>query len=505
MLILDKAKWYDGADVVVVGYGGGGGVAAVAAHDAGADVLILEKQPADTHVNSTTTAGGMFISPPDARETEDYLRAMANVDKDMFWTDPEIIKVWAEYSCQNKAWVEKMGGKVTLASGLVGLHREIPGYEHIRAYGFSGGGRGFMAFFKKLASERKIKTLYGIKARRLITNQQGEVIGVTAQKEDGAEINIKAARAVILASGGFEFNETMKLQFLRCYPLHFTGSVASTGDGVRMAMGVGADLWHMNCVTASFAMKFPEVPVAIRAQLRPGEREEGTHDNERFADTRTIKPVCGYIVVDKNGRRFTNENFKEHHISYELAMYDSRSLSFPRIPAYWIMDQRRIEDSPLARAGGGAANFYKWSRDNKTELAKGWISSADDINELGRKLGIEAGNLVKTIRDYNSYCHNGTDPEFRRRPQSLIPLDTPPYYAVKLWPGGSATQGGPRRNHKAQVIGVEGNPIPGLYASGELGSVIGMLYTGAANLAECISFGRIAGEYAAREKSRSIT
>ncbi len=86
----------------------------------------------------------------------------------------------------------------------------------------------------------------------------------------------------------------------------------------------------------------------------------------------------------------------------------------------------------------------------------------------------------------------------------MTPSAGTPYYAVEVWPGGPNTQGGPRRNYKSQIMNVEGEPIPGLYGAGELGSVFGMLYTGGGNIAECISFGRIAGEDAAEERSRII-
>jgi succinate dehydrogenase/fumarate reductase flavoprotein subunit len=105
--------------------------------------------------------------------------------------------------------------------------------------------------------------------------------------------------------------------------------------------------------------------------------------------------------------------------------------------------------------------------------------------------------LENTVTTYNKHCHKGQDPDFDRNPSGLIPLEHPPYYAVKLWPGGANTQGGPRRNTKAEVLNANGEPIRGLYSAGELGSIYGMLYpAGGGNLAECIAFGRIAGESA---------
>jgi len=108
--------------------------------------------------------------------------------------------------------------------------------------------------------------------------------------------------------------------------------------------------------------------------------------------------------------------------------------------------------------------------------------------------------LDETVHKWNACCVEGKDAEFGRPFLDLVSLNTPPYYSVKLFPGGPNTQGGPRRNSRAQVMTPFGDPIPGLYAAGECGSVFGMLYpvTGG-NLAECIAFGRIAAEKVVEE------
>ena len=126
----------------------------------------------------------------------------------------------------------------------------------------------------------------------------------------------------------------------------------------------------------------------------------------------------------------------------------------------------------------------------------------DTVAELATKLNMPPENLAKSIDTWNKYCQAGNDPDFGRNPLELVPLDEPPFFAIKLFPGGSNTLGGPRRNSRAQVLNPFGEPIPGLYAAGECGSVFGLLYpAGGGNLAECIAFGRIAAENAMREKS----
>ncbi|MFC1869989.1 FAD-binding protein, partial [Chloroflexota bacterium] len=211
---------------------------------------------------------------------------------------------------------------------------------------------------------------------------------------------------------------------------------------------------------------------------------------------------CGYIMVDRYGRRFTREEHKRHSLYYEFALYDSQKQEHPRIPSYWLFDRRRIEAGPLPRMWSGPMQYrlYPWSQDNSEELKKGYIIQADDIEKLAQKLHMEPSVLKKTWQDYNLYCERKEDPEFHRSPQHLVPLDEPPFFAVKLWPGGPNTQGGPRHNHRAQVLNADNEPIPGLYAAGEFGSMYGMLYPASGgNIAECIAFGRIAGENAAGE------
>ena len=132
------------------------------------------------------------------------------------------------------------------------------------------------------------------------------------------------------------------------------------------------------------------------------------------------------------------------------------------------------------------------------EIARGWILTAGTIRELARELGMNPDVLGSTVKAYNGYCERGYDPDFGRKPADLVPIE-PPYYALKLWPGGMNTQGGPRRNSSAEIVNPYGEAIGGLYSAGELGSIYGMLYpSSGGNLGECIAFGRIAGESAAR-------
>jgi len=241
-------------------------------------------------------------------------------------------------------------------------------------------------------------------------------------------------------------------------------------------------------------MKFPEFPVAF-----------GTQGHETAS-----------IFVDKRGRRFTNERFKMHAFGYELTNYDCYALCYPKVPCYWIFDEKRRTLGPIASyhgvcnpPGGVMGDIhYLWTEDNQKEIDRGWIMRASSPEELSGRILAEPDNnglmrpnvLRETVKQFNKYCKKGEDADFHKPQEWLQPLQDPPYYAVKLWPGGPNTQGGPKRNARGQVLRVDETPIPRLYAAGELGSVWGMLYQGGGNIAECIAFGRISGANAAAEK-----
>lgn len=497
MLIKDT-RWDQEVDVVVVGFGGAGATAAITAHDCDAQVLIVEKQPQDRHHTNTEMSGGGFISINDVEKAVRYVESFYQVDKDLYWTSPEVIRVWAEYVSQNRQWVESLGGKVRFFHS--GGEQPGPDSDCIELYFYRGWGWGLMKFLKQQVADRNIPVMYSFPARNLLTHPDGEVIGLRVETEDEGErhpVNIRARRGVIMTCGGFEFNEEMKLNYLKVYPTYFYGTPANTGDGHRMVMELDADLWHMNSCSARLVGKFPDYPIAFTMDFG------GKNWLLRQVSGKRQEEVCGYIVVDRNARRFTSENFKVHTLYYELTVYDSHRRLHPRVPSYWIFDQKRIDSGPLPilLAGpSGPVRLYKWSQDNSQEIERGWIVHGNTVAELARKLELEPDTLEQTIRTYNTCCEKGEDPEFHRSPSDLVPILHPPYYAVKMWPGGPNTQGGPKRNPKAQILHVDGNPIPRLYAAGEFGSIYGMLYpAGGGNIAECIAFGRIAGENAARE------
>jgi succinate dehydrogenase/fumarate reductase flavoprotein subunit len=146
----------------------------------------------------------------------------------------------------------------------------------------------------------------------------------------------------------------------------------------------------------------------------------------------------------------------------------------------------------------------EWGEDNMAAIEKGWVLSGSTIEELGREIRDHSENrslmnperLVETVDVYNSYCDRGVDEEFDSDPVNMGPLREPPFYAIPLYPGGPNTKGGIMTNERREVLDMDGEPIPNLFSAGEISSAFKFVYQGGGNIAECIVFGRVAGENA---------
>ena len=503
MLTEENYRWDETTEIVIIGYGLSGAVAAITAHDLGARIILLEKQPVETHCTCSSTAMGVFLSLSNLERATEYMTALNQIGSypELPWTDVETVKAWLTYTAQNKDWLVRLGGNVKFFSNAAEFP-QLPGADSMELWKYQGNGLRMMKFMYDQVASRKVDVRYQTSAMRLLTDTMGRVIGVKVADCRGntsRELNIRATKAVLLCSGGFEESEEMKLQYLRVCPMYFAGGTGNTGDGIRMAQEIGADLWHMNCVSARLCAKFSELSLGVFIDF------SGGGWSQRSMKTKKEKAPAGFIIVDRYGRRYMTEELKPHAASYECGWFDSYKLEYPRVPSYHIFDQRRIKYGPLAQLSSGPTGphlLYKWSRDNAVELRKGWIVKGDTVAELAANLKMPPENLASTIDAWNRHCQAGSDGDFGRNPLELVSLDEPPYFAIRLFPGGSNTLGGPRHNSRAQVLNPFGEPIPGLYAAGECGSVFGMLYpAGGGNLAECIAFGRIAAENAVKEKA----
>ncbi len=537
--------YFDGSfdettDVVVIGYGAAGAVTALTAHDEGAGVLIVEKQAEQARRPNSRFSGGLFICPSDVDAAKHYMTQLYRINDDLYETDPAVISVWAEETARNYDWLTSHGGVAVKVSDH-GEHDAIEGYDSIRLFKpdmndhprtkHRGWGYGLFTFLSERVAERGIAVSYDTAAEWLLTDGTGAVIGVQVTSQ-GRSRTIGVSRGVVMTCGGYEFDDWTKLNSLRVNPTYFYGNPENTGDGLRIAAEVGAQMWHMNSCAARLVARFPHpaypggtpvdfwgveamgVFVAGFEQFVQG-RLEGAEADQAYArpnlpaaQMQVAAPpqLAGCVVTDRFGQRFTNEVYRAHVLYYELTNLDSHRMVYPKVPSWWIFDERRMrlgQITPTMYGPTGPLDQVPWSPDNRSEVDKGWILSAPTIGALAAKCGMDADALESTVKTYNGYCESGVDPDFGRPPATLVPLDQGPYYAVQLWPGGPNTQGGPRRDAEGRVLSVRGGPVPRLYSAGEFGSVYGMLYpSGGGNIAECLAFGRIAGRHVAAETPR---
>lgn len=482
---MSSQREVERADVVVAGFGAAGAAAALTAARSGASVVVLEKQPAQRHTPSTRMSGGLIMAVNDIAGGTRYLDHCAG------GMVPEAAsRRWAERAASLPEWCADLGLPLTRIGGAE--HPDDPGADAIDVYQpgpaahrldpSAGAGPRVYAALRAAVEDAGIPVRWSTPARRLHRGADGRVDGVLVDGDGGPAL-VAADHGVVLTTGGFEFDEQMRRDYLRAEPIHFYGNPGNTGDGVRMAQAVGADLWHMNQMIGR----------AIGSFELPG--------GERLSFIIGIDPP-GYVITDRTGHRFADESVQAkllHGFYFELLHFDAERGRYPRIPCYWFFDERRRTAGPLTypHIGAVAVGLYDWSPDNSRELELGWIHQGDTIAVAAAAAGVESpAQAEASVRAYNEACARGED-VLGRPAETLVPLSEPPYYCVPLYPGGSNTTGGPRRDEHARVLDVFGALIPGLFAAGELGQPSGLRYPAdGANLSEAFCFGQIAVEVA---------
>lgn len=497
------------ADLAVVGFGAAGMASALAASRRGARVLVLEQQPRDAHTPSTRMSGGVIMGVNDVAGAARYLHGCAGG-----MVPESVCASWAERAGGLLDWLDEIGAGEELALVRIGgaEQEHLPGADAIDCYmqGLPAGdaeapqesasliaaglgrdsldrrtGRDLYRALRRAVEAHGVGIRWELAARRLLTDADGRVAGIEAQTRRGP-VRVRARAGVVLACGGYEFDDELRRNYLKAEPIYFYGNPGNTGDGVRMAQAVGADLWHMNQMVGRAVGRFLD--------------DDGV---EQIFQFRMFPP--GYVITDRHGRRFASEQPQaesKHAYYHHLIVYDPDAREYPRIPSYWLFDRRRIDAGILTSPVSGrvGVGLYDWSEDNRREIAQGWIAEGATIAEAAAAAGVlDPDAAAATVAAYNSACARGEDP-FGRPAETMVPLDQPPYYCVPLYPGGSNTSGGPRRDAAARVLGVDGTPIPGLFAAGELGSPIALLYPAdGSNLSEALCFGQIAAETALNE------
>jgi len=319
-------------------------------------------------------------------------------------------------------------------------------------------------------------------ARDLVV-ENGRARGVVVDTTEGRR-TIPASRAVILATGGFEWNEEYRAAFLRGHVTKPASIPTNTGDGLRMAMRAGAALQNMREAWWIPITELPEGINAMNLEMINGDR---------------TRPRS--IMVNRTGRRFTNEAVSYNAIVGAFHQEDVTAFRYANLPAWLIFDHTYLTTY------GSAGRPY-------TGTTPPWLVESPTLRDLALALGIPGDELERTVEQWNRNVAAGKDPQFARGESAhdrwwgdpykkgsiegtLGLITDGPFYAMELTSGVIGTKGGPKVNEHAQLIDLDGNVITGLYAAGNVSSPTGASYGGpGGTLGPGMTFAWIAGRHA---------
>jgi len=535
----------DSGEVVVAGSGAAGLVAALSAAEAGARVTVVERS---AHVGGTTAVSGGGIWVPqnhhmvemgadDSRdEALAYCRRMVDgrMPDDLIVTfvdtAPRVVRFleehtplrlhamsWPDYHPEMEGarrtgrmlepdvfdksvlgeWADRVRPAPVLAMPITLEEQTVTwqlGYtpqkldvRAVKARAAAGQvtvGHALVAALLKGCLDRDVTVLTGTRARRLLRDGTGRIAGVRCDS-GGGPIDVQAD-ATVLATGGFEWDESLKRSFLNGPLTHPTSPPFGEGDGLRMAMEAGAALANM-----SEAWWYPASSV-------PGDWYEG-RPLSRFVATERTAPHC--ILVNRFGQRFVNEAANYNDMMKAFYHFDANGYFWRNIPCWSLMDSQYRRRYNIAAARPGSPD-------------PDWLLRADSLEDLAETLGIDAGRLTATVKRFNDFARAGRDPDYGRGDSyydrfhgdpaaphpNLGTIEEPPFYALEVHPGCVGTKGGPLTDTSAQVLDVTGAPIAGLFAAGNVAaSPSGPAYFGGGcSIGMAVTWGYLAGVAAAR-------
>lgn len=477
--------WAAEYDVVVIGYGAAGATAAVSAVDAGAEkVLILEKAPYGEEGGNSRYAAQLVLAPTDRDAALTYYKNLRGMFDNQ--TD-EIVEGLVDGLLSNRAWFDAHGA--TYIEYPFIEYPELEGSEcavTLLINGKTWSGE-YYKFLQNLVEghEDKIDIWYETPGVKLIQDKDTKIIHGVVAENNGQQYNIRAKNGVVMAMGGFENNDEMLENFCQLSNAYSKGARFNGGDGIKMAIDVGADLWHMSALSGN-DVNFvnPDTGVAAGYAL--------TH-------TSSAGYVTGFsqypmIIVGGDGTRFMDETaFPRHGHTYQSGTWFTQLVPDN---SWCVFDETARTSAPA---------YPTWSEGMVDEIEKGWVVKADTLEELAVLMNVPAANLVAEVERYNGYCETGVDIEFGNSEEhvaaALQPLVTGPYYAFPVHATMTNTQGGAKRSLQCEVLDVWGEPIPHLYSAGQFGSFFTDIYNGGGNLGECVFTGNYAGTNAAAAKT----
>ena len=483
------------ADVVVVGAGGAGMTAAITAAAEGKSVVILESQSM-VGGNSVRATGGMNAGKT-VYQDENEFGESAGVEKTLKtaaekYADNETITAlaktvseqWAAYQadptgyfdsvelmeldtmiggkgindpelvetlCANSAdaidWLDEHGITLHNVSSFGGasvkrIHRPV------NAEGKTVSVGSYMIpLLQENCEKAGVKMMLDTTATEILTDANGAAVGVKATGASGETVTVNA-KAVVLATGGFGANLDMVVKYKPELKGFMTTNAAGIqGQGIEMAQAIGAATVDMDQIQIH-----PTVEANTAALITEGLRGDGA------------------ILINEEGQRFIDEVGTRDVVSAaEIAQTGSYS---------WL-----VVDQAMADASSVIQGYIK----------KGYTVTGETYEELGKAMGVDAAAFAETMEKWNGYVEAKNDPDFGRT-SFANPLNTAPYYAVKVTAGVHHTMGGLKINANTEVLNEKGEVIPGLFAAGEVtGGVHGANRLGGNAVADFTVFGRIAG------------
>ena len=483
------------ADVVVVGAGGAGMTAAITAAAEGKSVVILESQSM-VGGNSVRATGGMNAGKT-VYQDENEFGESAGVEKTLKtaaekYADNETITAlaktvseqWAAYQANPTGYFDSVelmeldtmiGGKGINDPELVETlcANSADAIDWLDEHGItlhdvsSFGGASVKRIHRPVNAEGKtvsvgsymiplleenckkagVQILLNTTANEILTDANGAAVGVKATGASGETVTVNA-KAVVLATGGFGANLDMVVKYKpELKGFMTTNAPGIQGQGIEMAQTIGAATVDMDQIQIH-----PTVEANTAALITEGLRGDGA------------------ILINEEGQRFIDEVGTRDVVSAaEIAQTGSYS---------WL-----VVDQAMADASSVIQGYIK----------KGYTVTGATYEELGKAMGVDAAAFAETMEKWNGCVEAKNDPDFGRT-SFANPLNTAPYYAVKVTAGVHHTMGGLKINANTEVLNEKGEVIPGLFAAGEVtGGVHGANRLGGNAVADFTVFGRIAG------------
>lgn len=392
--------------------------------------------------------------------------------------NPRIVRTFIDKSGDTVRWLEERGLTIEKIPPL------FPGQTDPVWHVPLGGGKAVVDLLLKACLEIGVTLQYETRAKQLRVKEKGAVAGVVATKK-GAEIEIPA-KGVIISTGGYGGNKRLLKKYCPLYTNDMTRQgLPNMGDGLKMATDVGA-------ATEGLGMLHFVGPNTAKAPFN------------------LLNSVVGQpqtIWVNRKGERFTNEGYSFHIFEIVNAL-----LKQPDKVTYTFFDEgiknHIIKNMQIEGIGIGRGRIQDLDKEMARHIDKGLAIKTSSLDNVATFVGARPEDLESTVDEYNAFCDQGHDDLFAKDQKHLIPIRTPPFYALKCYPAFIGSIGGIKIDHHMQVINSNDDPIPGVYAVGvdaggwEDGTYNARLSGSTFGFA--LNSGRIAGENAAAYVAKSI-